>query len=230
MEKKKSFTVELIGPAGAGKTTIRKTLLERDSRVRHYPHPDLSKKRDLPFFVLNFLASLPVLARMAMVKDGLKINSDELAYMVILQGWSEPLKRQARRRQGIILLDQGPVYILAVQAFFRSPVFQSSVLKKWWETLYRRWAGTVEAVIYLDTDDEVLIQRINTRGKWHRVLGKDEETAEDFLAQSRKSLDETMHALCKWNPNLQILKLNTREKSVDQIYAEISELFASRID
>jgi adenylate kinase family enzyme len=229
MEKNKSITVELVGPPGAGKTTIRKALLECHARVLMQPHPDLSKPKDRPFYAWNLLRVLPVLARMALVKDGLKINGEELANMVILHGWADPLERLAARHSGVVLLDQGPVYLLSVLAFFRAPVFQLPVLSRWWEHLYQKWANIVDVVIQLDTADEVLIERINTRGKWHQMVGKDDETAEEFLEVSRQSLDETIARLCQRNPEMQILKFNTREKTVEQITAELAAFFDSRL-
>jgi adenylate kinase family enzyme len=229
MKKKISITVELVGPPGAGKTTIRKALLERDSRVLMQPHPDLSKQKDRPFYAWNLLKVVPLLARMALVKDGLKINGEELANIVILHGWADPLKRLAANHRGVVLLDQGPIYLLSVLFFFRAPVFQFPVLAKWWETLYQKWAKMVDVVIQLDTADEVLIERINTRGKWHQMVGKDDETAEEFLKVSRFSLDETIARLCRRNPEMQILQFNTREKSADQITTELTAFFDSQL-
>jgi broad-specificity NMP kinase len=83
----------------------------------------------------------------------------------------------------------------------------------------------MDMIIFLDTNDEVLANRINTRGKWHQMVGQPMETAGDFLQRSRESLKDTVSILCSGNPEIRVLHFNTREKTVDQIIAEVTAVF-----
>ena len=55
--------VEIVGPAGAGKTTLYQALDRHPEFIRLENFPDVRKVADAPFFILNGLQLIPSLLR-----------------------------------------------------------------------------------------------------------------------------------------------------------------------
>lgn len=216
--------LELVGPAGAGKTTIRNTLLSNYPQVQFQVHPYFRDRKNAPFFITNTLKMLPLLARIALTRAGRHLTLQEIALMVIMHGWSPLLKRRAAQHHGFTLLDQGPVYLMAHLDPQGPPRLHTPAAVAWINHGYQVWANTVNTIIYVDTEDSILIERINTRGKGHGVRGKPEDEARKFLIRSRESLNYAICALHKRNNNLRIYRFNSSEKSADEISQEVVTL------
>ena len=216
--------LELVGPAGAGKTTIRNTLLSNYSQVQFQVHPYFRDRKNASFFITNTLKIMPLLARIAFTRAGRHLTLQEIALMVIMNGWSPLLKRRAAHHHGFTLLDQGPVYLMAHLDALGPPRLHTPAANAWINQGYTVWANTVNTIVYLDTDDSVLVERINTRGKGHGMRGKPEDEARAFLIRSRESLNKAICGLHERNNNLRIYRFNTSEKSADEISKEVVTL------
>lgn len=213
--------LELVGPAGAGKTTIRKTLLEKYPQAQLQVHPFFREPRTAPFFIANTLKLMPLLVRVGLSTAGRQISLQEIALMVIMHGWSPLLKKRAAQHNGFTILDQGPVYLLAHLDQLGPPRLHTPAAAAWLDRGYSVWANTVNTVVYLDTSDETLIERINTRGKGHGVRGKPADEARRFLIRSRESLNQAICGLQERNKNLRIYRFNTSEKTAEEISDEV---------
>ena len=82
--------------------------------------------------------------------------------MVILNGWSRQLNAPRLKDTSVLILDQGPVYMLAELLRHGPPNFRNSA-SKWWERVCADWANVLDMVICLDTQDATLLQRIRSR-------------------------------------------------------------------
>lgn len=216
--------LELVGPAGAGKTTIRNTLLSNYPEVRFQPHPYFRDRNVALFFIINTLKMLPLLARIALTRAGRHLTLQEIALMVVMHGWSPLLKRTASAHHGFTILDQGPVYLMAHLDALGPPRLHTPAANAWIQHGYQVWANTINAIVYLDTDDSILIERINTRGKGHGVRGKPKDEAREFLIRSRESLNHAICGLHERNSHLRIYRFNTSEKTADEISQEVVNL------
>lgn len=213
--------LELVGPAGAGKTTIRKTLLKNLPQVDYQAHPYFRDPKYTSFFIANTIKMVPLLVRVSLANKGRLLTLQEIALMVVMNGWSPELKRRAVTQNGFILLDQGPVYLLAHLDTMGPPRLHTPAGNAWLERGYKVWSDTVNAIVYLDTDDGTLIKRINTRGKEHGIRGKPAEEAQKFLIRSRESLNNAICGLTERNRDLRVYRFNTSEKTADEICHEV---------
>ena len=90
--------------------------------------------------------------------------------------------------------------------------------------MFKQWASTLDAVIWLDAPDSVLDQRINSRDQRHSVKGKNESEVVHFLARYRTSYEETLAKLgTAGGPRL--LQFDTSRTSIEQVADEILSAF-----
>lgn len=218
---KPSLIIELVGPAGAGKTTLSRALCQRDHKFLIGPDIELRKARHIPVF-LRSISSMASLG-LSKYRSSRRPTWTELKDIAYLQGWPRLLRRQASNRGKVILLDQGPVFRLATLQEFGPNMLKSEAFEKWWLHLYKEWASTLDLVIWLDTSDAILMKRINTRSKKHNIKGKPDQEAHDFLMRHRRSYSDVLTKLASPNGPT-IFQFDTSnvpvEKIVDAILAE----------
>lgn len=179
--KRPPRVVEIVGPAGAGKTTILSALNKHDEKIR--PIYGFRHKRYIPFYVRHAILLLPFL--LLQYAKGRWYSPREINRMIRLKATRQILERQVAKEGLLILLDQGPIYTLSVLTGFGSQNTKNQDFVKWWEKTLQEWAITLDLIIWVDAPDEVLLERIQTRDKQHLVKDKSDQEAIDFLAQCR---------------------------------------------
>jgi thymidylate kinase len=209
--------VELVGPAGAGKTALARILSQHSQSIALATPPYFRRIRHIPFFAINTLALLPTFLDLYRNKDGDWLTSGEIAWMTILNGWHHTLRQQASNTAKVVILDQGPVYLLARLSSFGSKILKSRSLKKWWKGMYQVWSATLDMVIWLDTADSILVERIRARETWHVTKGKTEAEAFDFLAASRAAYQQVFSALANEAGGPRLLRFDTSRDSLEEI-------------
>lgn len=188
-----SLVVELVGPAGSGKTTLFRALSQRNQRVVKGARPRVRRIGHIPFFARNTISLLPTLLRLH--QNGRWFTRQEVGMLARLNGWHYVLTRQASRSERIIVVDQGPVFLLSWLAEFGPESLKGQSSQDWWDSMVKQWAAVLDVVICLDAPDSVLTERINRRGKRHTVKGRPEQEMRAFLARGRTSVDETISRL-----------------------------------
>lgn len=211
--------IELIGPAGAGKTTLSKALSQRNKEIQIGPDIELRKAKHLPIFFRSIPSSLPLLLHR--LRPNGRLTWTELKDIAYLEGWPDLLKRQAPNMGKVILLDQGPVFRLATLQEFGPEMLKGKPFQAWWFDVYQQWAATLDMVIWLDTSDTILMERINTRSKKHDIKGKPDLEAQKFLLQYRRSYKDVLTKLASYNGPA-VSKFDTSKVSVEQIAEEIT--------
>jgi shikimate kinase len=212
--------IEIIGPAGAGKSTLYRALAEFDLCFIQEPLPPVWNIDYLPFFIKNFIALLPVLFHLY-TKGGRRPTRQELAWMAMLNGWPELLNQKTKDSRKIILLDQGPIFLMATLLEFGPPGLQNEEIWGWWKKIYARWMKVLDLIVWLDANDDLLTRRIRTREQDHDVKEASDQQVRAFLAQWRKVYDQVMKAMSLDNPNLRIAVIDTEKNSVDEIVARV---------
>ena len=144
--------------------------------------------------------------------------------MARLKGWHHVLARQAARSEGIIVLDQGPVFILSWLSEFGPEGLKCQSPGTWWDNMIKQWAAALAAVIRLDASDAVLVERINARSKSHAVKGKPEEEMHRFLTRGRVSMEAVISRLAV-NGGPRVLRFDTGQESPDQIAEKVLAAF-----
>ena len=217
--------VEIVGPAGAGKTTLFHALGDCNGSIKRGNFPDVRKITAAPFFIWNGLRILPYLLGLSR-QAGRKPTRREFAWLSILYGWPDILQKELKNNK-IIILDQGPVYLLAETREFGPEYLRKQKAEKLWRNLYSRWAQTLDLIVWLDATDIDLLNRIRSRDKQHVVKNESVETTFEFLVSYRKAYERTISILSTKHPGLKILRFDTSRKSLEEIASRILCEFGS---
>ena len=210
--------MELVGPAGAGKTTLSRALSRRSATIQVGSDIELRKLKYVPVFLRNILSLLPVLLHQRRL--GRWLTWDEIKSLVYLKGWSVVLKQEAATGDATILLDHGPVFKLATLNEFGPEKLKTDGSEMWWKNMFKHWASTLNIVIWLDAPDLVLEKRINSRDQRHLVKGKTEAEVIHFLARYRTSYDQVLGKLKTYGGPL-LLQFDTSATPIEQVADEI---------
>jgi len=214
---------EVVGPAGAGKTTLVLALSQRNERIRTVF--SLRRVRYIPSFVGHAFSLLPTFLRQS--RNGSGFTWQEIRLMTHLEAMQHAFGRTAPNYRGVTILDQGPVYMLARLHSFGFGNVRGRSLAQWWSDLLDRWAANLDMLIWLDASDMTLVDRIHARGKWHSVKEKPEQEAVQFLAGFRASCEQIIARLTA-HGGPRVLYFNTDRDAPDQIVAEILAEFDSK--
>lgn len=194
--------VEIVGPAGAGKSTLYQALRGRDS-LHLDNFPDVRRLANLPFFLWNG-------ARVIGSLRGLGgLSRRELAWMSILRGWPALLQKADSR---VTVLDQGPVYLITELREFGPASLRTSTADAWWRDLSARWSQTLDLIVWLDADDADLLERIRTREKAHIVKDAPAKETLSFLNRYHAAYERVMADL-----HVPILRFDSSRMTTTQI-------------
>jgi hypothetical protein len=181
--------VELVGPAGAGKTTLAATLPKRDPTIRQAPN-----LWGLPrhFLAAGTMELLPVFA--AGAAHGRRFGSSEMGQMVRIVALRRAVDRAAARAHGTLVVDEGAVFGLTwLEVFHEAP--DDTVRNAWRARERERWSRRLDAVIRLDADDDELARRIRTRDKQHMVKDRSDAEIRAFMLRFRSCYDRIIDAI-----------------------------------
>jgi hypothetical protein len=150
--------------------------------------------------------------------NGIKsITLREMAWMVVLNGWHHRLRRQVSKDSSLIVLDQGPIAILAELYVLHQNILQSQAVKKWWERILTIWAHSLDLIIWLDTSDTVVIERVRHRSRWHLIKDQTDIEALDLNSRFRGINSKLISNMLAEINGPSIIKLDTGKESLDQI-------------
>jgi deoxyadenosine/deoxycytidine kinase len=181
-----NYIAEIVGAAGAGKTTLSASLSQRSEKILRID--SFRQPQYLPYFAAQAARlSLPALAALGTANRQNKWK--ELNWMVRLAASHQILTRRLLGQEGtgdqVILLDQGPVYMLTRLLEYGTQNQRSQRFDRWWEAMLQKWANTLDMIIWVDAPDDILLQRVHTRNKWHFVKAMSDQAAISLLAQHR---------------------------------------------
>lgn len=211
------LVVELVGLAGAGKTTLSKALTQSN--------PQITSKLALPRGQMNrhlfahTLTFLPGHLRHCLQQRW--FTREELRGLIYLTAWPEFLSRPSGRSQSIQLLDLGPIYRLAFLQEFGPPLTREPRFAHWCSETLRRWHTVLDLVIWLDAPNAVLLERINTREKDHLVKARSAAESEAFFSRYRAGFERVLAQLPAHNGPA-ILRFDTSQNSVERILAQVT--------
>jgi hypothetical protein len=173
--------MEVIGPPGAGKSTLAAALADRTPEFRIVKH--YRGTGSLPFVLRAGPAMASVVLRDPI---GRSLNRRQLAWIARVEAGLWMLER----RRTTIVFDQGPVYTLArLSDLLRGPQ-AAGALAGWRRAKSRQLADLLDLIVVVDAPDSVLVERITTRVKAHRLQHLPLRSAQAALAYARAGYDE----------------------------------------
>ncbi len=206
--------IEIVGVAGTGKSTLAAGLC---AEAGWLPADDLDTRRpaQLPDVAAGGAMLAPALVSAARL--GTRPSWRQFKDAVYVASWDRHLARRPAPTDAVLLLDQGPVFALSrlrweMPQWTRTPAFD-----RWWHRAVTQWRHGLDAVVFLDADDDVLMARIAAREQPHTVRTAAVSTAQQFLQSSRRALYATVTELCAGGPSPRLLHVDTTDASADDV-------------
>ena len=176
--------VEVIGPAGAGKSSLVRELCARDAG---FGRGRSLRRADLPLIAKRAGRWAPVLAGLAVTAP--RQARQYARHLVRVETMDALLPCDARPDSPVVLFDEGPVFSMALMLAFDDRSSGSGTVGQHVARAVDRWASLLDAVIWLDANDAALTSRIRTRAKAHRIKDATPDTAREFLERYRRAYD-----------------------------------------
>jgi len=221
MNRQRGIVVELVGPAGAGKTTLAKGVSAVDPSV----HAGLSLW-GLPRPKL-FAATLPLIPRFiaSAILPKRRLQWGVMAQMIRLGALRSVVRDQATKHR-VIILDEGPVFALSwLDVFFarngdRVPV-------SWRRRVVAEWATLLDVVVFIDASDLTLATRIRTREKQHMVKDRPDAEIFGFSGGFRRAFERAIGEL-KQAGHVVVDSLSTETHPLAEATAQVSARLQQR--
>jgi len=211
--------IEMVGVAGAGKSTLREILRQRDGTIQFRVPPQ--KIGYLPFLIKQLFTRPPIY--FFKNRTHRCFTWEEIKIMAYLETWIPHLQKQAAEKDIVCVLDPGSVYWLTTIREFGPESARRPKMVRWWNEKLRQWGQALGLIIWLDAPDELLLHRVLTRDEWHPVKTQSpEETLEQF-SRLRKGYEEIIDLMTSQG-GPPVLKFRTDQMApkeiADRVFAE----------
>lgn len=212
--QQEAFLIELIGPAGAGKSSLLRELRRQEPALSIFADRlRVREPQNLPFYLSSSAAALPTVLRSAWQERW--YTKEELSRMLYLVGMHRVFQQRLQHR-GVTVIDQGPIFELTHLRAFGPARLHNHTFAPWWRGLYQRWAALFKLVVWLDAPDEILIPRVRHREQAHVIKHYSEADAQALLARYRHSFMNVMEQL-QYHATIPVLTFTTNQMSVEEI-------------
>ena len=220
--KPRPLVVELVGVWGAGKSSLVRSLAFRDGSVRAAP-PVWSLPK-----ALLFIGGLHVLATaLGLLRSGRRMLWKESRQLMRLRALYHHLDLLRRQEGRVVVVEDGPALILS---WLRAAARRSATnggMPAWWSSVVKRWARTVDIVVFLDAPDRVLTERVLARPQANPFKERPETELSQVLESSRGAYISVLSDL-RAHEGPPVLAFRTDQRSVAEITDELLVTFASK--
>jgi deoxyadenosine/deoxycytidine kinase len=208
--------IELVGPAGAGKTTVRRLLAAKygisGRGVWRMPTHRLVRSAMRLFPVsLKLWAGARTLAW------------EETKHIIRLDALFELLHATNGRATRRWILDEGPVFVFAWLRTMGLEAAGPERFGDWWKSELTRWRRAVDVIVMLDASNEILTERIRAREKVHLVKTTSDSAAAQFLDRYRAAYADTIADFTVGDSlGPEVVRLRTDAQLPDAIVADLA--------
>ena len=171
--------IEIVGVAGTGKSTLARTLADRDPGNRIADSLHTRTSAHWAYVAHSAPRVLPLVARSARVRPA--FDWEETKFIVYVTEWRRFLRRACRDDSGLVVLDQGPIFALARLLWGRKPVTATPEFEHWLDEQVAGWSVDLDGIVWLVAPEEVLLGRINEREQDHEAKGRSIREGLDVL-------------------------------------------------
>jgi deoxyadenosine/deoxycytidine kinase len=213
--------IELIGPAGAGKSTISKALSAQIELSKLETCPSYKKIQNIPFFIRNTLSIFSTLPQLFFCRNNRSKYLDHFVFLIMINGWHKILNAKSLNSKQVYILDQGPIYMLTFETLFGSARFVRNPSKRYWDRVYQDWADTIDLVVWLDTSLPILVERIRNRETKHGLKDVDDSYAYQCLGSYRLVYEYVVSRMLACSNKIRVLRLDTGRNSLDEAVEKI---------
>lgn len=180
--------IELIGPAGAGKSAVAQQLAK-------LPGVLCTSMWDVPLTELAWATFCTIPSATMLMRRARAPLSRELRHIARLRGLLNFLDRDELSQYRYVVIDEGPIYTLAWLHVIGHPVFSDQRTNSWRRYISALWAATLDEVVQLDAADAVLGQRLRTRAKQHILSHAPDRAVTAFSMRYRSAFNATIGAV-----------------------------------
>lgn len=212
--------VELIGPAGAGKSALA-------ARLAREPGVLCTSMWQVPLTELTWGTLQSVPSSLALMARAGAPLSREVRHIARMRALLNYLDRDELARYRLVVVDEGAVYTLAWLRVIGHPIFSGDGTAAWRGYVAGLWAATLDGVVRLDASDEVLGQRIRGRAKTHVLAAAPDAEVAAFSMRYRSAFDAVLEGLNR-HGTVGSRAFRTDQASAERIVEQILEVPAPR--
>lgn len=212
--------IEIVGVAGSGKTSLARALSEGHDGWRLDGPLQMRNRRHLAVAA----RSTPRLGRIAAanLSQRRRLTWKESKYLLYVMEWQRHLSSTPAADHDVIMLDQGPVYVLTRFGTSVVPIAGCEPGSEWWRGRVGEWAYVLDAVIALDAPDPVLWERITARCRSHEALQRGPSAWSDFADSYRRSF-ATVLAAMESPGGPRVIRYDTNTMSTAQVAEDVAD-------
>jgi shikimate kinase len=210
------MVAELVGPAGAGKSSLTERLSQQPGAARAsiFRLPRAS-------WLIGALQSLPAL--LALCIRTRSLPWEDLRHIIRLRALHRLLQRQRATGTRLVLLDEGPVFALAWLQVHGRDRLRHAAMAAWWRETAREWARAIDVVVLLDAPDAVLAGRVRERAKPHAMKHKTDAEIARFSATYREAYAGVIAALTAEN-HVRVISLSSDGDTPERVSSRVLDL------
>ncbi len=220
-----SLTIEIVGVAGSGKSSLTSALRTAYPSSKITEFLQARDFRHWPYMAHSIPKLLPIITHRSTRRK--PITWANMKWLIYIIEWRRFLQRQEKYSKGLALIDQGPIFALARLFHEQRSLCETRMFYDWAARMVTDWSSTLDAIVWLDAPDEILMERINSRNQDHEVKDESYWRMREFLASYRQAFG-MLYDLVDQGGSLKQLSFDTSKISVEEIIAELDKTLSRR--
>jgi deoxyadenosine/deoxycytidine kinase len=213
--------IEVIGLAGAGKSTLTRAMFETiPNNLGSYR---LAKARSTIRILLSIFRALPLILIQGKTRIGIK----QWYWLGHFEASIHDLNRRSQIEGcQVLILDQGPIFeFIAIKRYLLSGRYGDYLASVYFKLLQKFYAS-IDAVVYLQAPDSVLLERVMSRHSSHLLKNMNVDEQRNQMAFYRAEYNNIFSAATA--AGVSVVTLDTQLYSESQMLNETLKLLAEQ--